>query len=210
MVRQADSSGGAALVRGLPAWQLARRQRIVDAAVAALDEQDYEQIQIREVAQSGGVALGTLYRYFSSKEHLYAAVLDQWAAAGEALDTRCADLDAVERIRARVRWVIRAFERWPRYHKLQTLLLNSPDPNVKELLDQFAESATSWLVHDLAVLEPAEADDAATMMWSIISSMLTRAIYRGRPMVDVYRVCDRFVDLLEPRLRAAQEAVHGG
>jgi AcrR family transcriptional regulator len=194
-------SGSAAPLEEMPAWQLARRERIVDAAAAALDRQDYEQIQIRDVAQAGGVALGTLYRYFSSKEHLYAAVLDRWAAAGqEALDARYADLDAEERIRARVRRVIRAFELRPRYYKLQTLLLNSPDPNVKQLLDRFIVSATSWLEHDLAVLGPADADDAATMTWSVISSMLTASIYRGRPMADVYRICDGFVDLLVPRL----------
>jgi AcrR family transcriptional regulator len=210
MVRQAGSSGSAAPVAEMPAWQLARRQRIVDAAAAALDAQDYEQIQIRDVAQAGGVALGTLYRYFSSKEHLYAAVLDQWAAAGEAADARYADLDAVERIRGRVQRVIRAFERRPRYYKLQTLLLNSADGNVKELLDRFAESATTNLMRDLALLGPTAADDAADMLWSIISSMLTQAIYRGRPMTDVYRVCDGFVDLLVPRLRAAEEAADRG
>lgn len=206
MARQAGGSGGAVAVGELPEWQLARRRRIVDAAVAALAEQDYEQIQIRDVAQSAGVALGTLYRYFSSKEHLYAVVLEQWAAGGEALPARYAGLDAEERIRARVRRVVRAFERSPRYYKLQTVLLTSADPNVKELLDRFIESARSWLVEDLALLGPADAADAATMLWSIISTMLTAAVHRGRPMADVYRICDGFVDLLVPRLRAAQAA----
>jgi TetR/AcrR family transcriptional regulator, cholesterol catabolism regulator len=210
MARQAGGSGGAVAVGELPEWQLARRRRIVDAAVAALDEQDYEQIQIRDVAQSAGVALGTLYRYFSSKEHLYAAVLEQWAAGGEALPARYAGLDAEERIRARVRRVVRAFERSPRYYKLQTVLLTSADPNVKELLDRFIESARSWLVEDLALLGPADAADAATMLWSIISTMLTAAVHRGRPMSDVYRICDGFVDLLVPRLRAAQAAQAAG
>jgi len=194
----------------LPDWQLARRRRIVETAAALLDGQDYEQVQIRDVAQSAGVALGTLYRYFSSKEHLYAAVLERWAAAGEALDARSADLGVEERIRVRVRRVIRAFERQPRYYKLQSLLLNSADPNVRGLLDRFTESATSWLVADLALLGPDEAADVADMVWSIISTMLTGAVYRGRPMTDVYRVCEGFLDLLAPRLQAAQRQRGGG
>jgi AcrR family transcriptional regulator len=205
MVRQPEGSGPAP-VDELPAWQLARRERIVDAAAQLLAGQDYDHVQIRDVAQSAGVALGTLYRYFSSKEHLYAAVLERWAAAGEALDARSADLGGEERIRVRVRRVIRAFERQPRYYKLQSLLLNSADPNVEALLDRFTTSATSWLVHDLAVLGEAEAADVADMVWSIISTMLTGAVYRGRPMADVYRVCDGFLDLLAPRLRAAAES----
>jgi AcrR family transcriptional regulator len=175
-----------------------------------LDGQDYEQIQIRDIAQSASVALGTLYRYFSSKEHLYAEVLEQWVAAGDTPDARYAELDAVERIRRRVRRVIRAFERQPRYYKLQSLLINSSDDNVRGLLDRFTESATSWLERDLALLGPTEAADVADMAWSIISTMLTGAVYRGRPMADVYRVCDGFVDLLVPRLRAAQQQSAAG
>ena len=44
-----------------------------------------EQVQMSEVARSAGVALGTLYRYYPSKHHLYAGVLAaQVAAANEA------------------------------------------------------------------------------------------------------------------------------
>jgi len=37
-------------------------------------------IQVKDVATSAQVALGTLYHYFSSKEHLFAEVLVRWAA----------------------------------------------------------------------------------------------------------------------------------
>lgn len=63
----------------LPAYQLVRRQRILDAAKSLLKVNDYESIQIRDVAAEANVALGTLYRYFSSKEHLYAYVVHDWA-----------------------------------------------------------------------------------------------------------------------------------
>ena len=63
----------------------ARRRRIVAAALRALDEQDYERIQMRDVATAAGIALGTLYRHFSSKEHLYATVLLEWAGGAQGL-----------------------------------------------------------------------------------------------------------------------------
>src|SRR5665213_1950755 len=59
--------------------QAARRQRIVDAAMAMLVEREYERIQVKDVSEAASVALGTLYRYFSSKEHLFGEVLVQWA-----------------------------------------------------------------------------------------------------------------------------------
>ena len=35
---------------------------------------------MRDVAREAGVALATVYRYFTSKEHLYAAALLDWAS----------------------------------------------------------------------------------------------------------------------------------
>lgn len=58
-----------------PASQLARRERILDAAVELAEEGGYEAVQMREVAERAEVALGTLYRYFPSKTHLLVSAL---------------------------------------------------------------------------------------------------------------------------------------
>jgi AcrR family transcriptional regulator len=47
-----------------------RRERIVQAALALASRGGYDDVQMREVAERSGVALGTLYRYFPSKVHL--------------------------------------------------------------------------------------------------------------------------------------------
>ena len=73
---------------GLPGYKRARRDQIVAAAMAALKEHDYDQIQMRDVADRADVALGTLYRYFSSKEHVYAAVLTAWGSGALARPCR--------------------------------------------------------------------------------------------------------------------------
>lgn len=52
------------------AAQRDRRERIVQAALALASRGGYEDVQMREVAERSGVALGTLYRYFPSKVHL--------------------------------------------------------------------------------------------------------------------------------------------
>ncbi|WP_153347726.1 TetR/AcrR family transcriptional regulator [Nocardia aurantia] len=52
--------------------QRARRARIIDAAIPLLTEREFDQIQIREVADGADVALTTVYRYFPSKELLFA------------------------------------------------------------------------------------------------------------------------------------------
>jgi AcrR family transcriptional regulator len=58
--------------------QAARRDRVVEAAMTLAADGGYDAVQMREVAARADVALGTLYRYFSSKDQLLVAVLAHW------------------------------------------------------------------------------------------------------------------------------------
>lgn len=60
----------AAPVARLAASQLKRIRRIVDAAVALAEEGGFDGVRLRDVAEASGVALGTLYKYFRSKEDI--------------------------------------------------------------------------------------------------------------------------------------------
>jgi AcrR family transcriptional regulator len=199
MVEQAQGEVGGTSLEGMPAWQVARRQRIVEAALRALESQEYEQIQIRDVAQAADVALGTLYRYFSSKEHLYAAVLQEWAAFGKWRRARSETLTPEERLRKRIDAIIRAFERQPQFFKVYVLLQTSVDPKAKALLAEFAASAREMLVGEFDPFGPGEARDSAIILWSIIHTMLTHAIYHGGSMSEARRVAKRFVDMMSER-----------
>jgi AcrR family transcriptional regulator len=59
-----------------------RRQMILDAAWAAYQQQPYTDITIAEIAKTVGLAKGTMYLYFQTKEELFLAVaemqLDAW------------------------------------------------------------------------------------------------------------------------------------
>jgi AcrR family transcriptional regulator len=63
------------VTRDAPAAQVARRERILDAAMELASEGGYDAVQMREVAERADVALGTLYRYFPSKVHLLVSAL---------------------------------------------------------------------------------------------------------------------------------------
>jgi AcrR family transcriptional regulator len=58
--------------------QEARRQRVVRAAFELAAQGGYDAVQMRDVAATADVALGTIYRYFSSKDHLLAEVQVAW------------------------------------------------------------------------------------------------------------------------------------
>lgn len=55
--------------------QRARRRRILHATARLACRGGFEAVQMREVAESSEVALGTLYRYFPSKVHLLVATM---------------------------------------------------------------------------------------------------------------------------------------
>lgn len=56
-----------------------RAKLIMEAALELADEGGFEAVRLRDVAQKAGVALGTLYARFKSKEDILVAVLEQEA-----------------------------------------------------------------------------------------------------------------------------------
>ena len=75
-----------------------RYSRMLRAAVKLGSEQDFERVQMQDVAAESEVAIATLYRYFPSKVHLFVGVM---RAELEKVDPRSfvaqegQDLDAV-------------------------------------------------------------------------------------------------------------------
>ena len=67
-------------VGDLTVEQQDRRKRVIDAAFELGAERGYEAVQMRDVAATANVALATIYRYFSSKDHLLAAAMTDWTA----------------------------------------------------------------------------------------------------------------------------------
>jgi TetR/AcrR family transcriptional regulator, cholesterol catabolism regulator len=57
-----------------------REARIIATAVALAEEGGFEAVRLRDVAKHAGVALGTLYRHFRSKDDLLVAALAHEAA----------------------------------------------------------------------------------------------------------------------------------
>jgi AcrR family transcriptional regulator len=118
------------LTRPLTRAQQARRQRVIDAAMALGLDGGYDAVQMRDVASRADVAMGTVYRYFTSKDHLLAATLVHWV---EQLDQRMeqhppqGDVPA-DRVLDVLDRALRAMGRQPRLVAAVFTSLSSPDP----------------------------------------------------------------------------------
>ena len=129
---QFGSGGGAADAVPLRRGQVARRQRVLDAAADLAREGGYDAVQMRDVAGRAGVALGTVYRYFTSKDHLLAAAFTDWAGAVERrLNQRPAKgATAADMVADVLRRASRAVAREPRLTAAFLAALSSSDPSV--------------------------------------------------------------------------------
>jgi AcrR family transcriptional regulator len=110
--------------------QAVRRKRVIEAAMILAADGGYEAVQMRDVADRADVALGTLYRYFPSKDQLLVAALGEWAAELERrLKQKPARGDSpAERVIDVLRRASRALERQPRVTGAMVTALSSPDP----------------------------------------------------------------------------------
>lgn len=52
-----------------------KKRKIIDAAISILNKKEYYRIPVDEIAKKAGVAKGTIYLYFKSKEEIYFSVI---------------------------------------------------------------------------------------------------------------------------------------
>jgi AcrR family transcriptional regulator len=178
--------------------QRARRQRILGAATTLLEQRDYDRIQMRDVAEAGGVALGTLYRYFPSKEQLFAHVLLEWTGGFETTVRRrtgSADDDAAGLVYA-LRRAVGAFERHPTFFGLITVLEGATDPEVADAFRQHRERFGRVLAAALAGIDPDDARVVVAMTMALVGTLLRQWASGTLPIGEVYTELDRAVEIV--------------
>lgn len=194
-----DARREAPALDDLPASQRARRDRIVETAVELLATDDYEKIHMRLVADRAGVALGTLYRYFPSKERLFATALIRWAQTFEQSyerSIRTAETDPVVRLRRTLGVALKGFERSPRFFGLLIALQASDDPDVAARLETFS-GTTSGVVRDaLEGVDEQWVEPIETLVWAAVFNLLRNWSFGTYTMPEVRRRLDACVDVI--------------
>ncbi len=133
--------------------RLRQRQEILDTALSLFSEKGYHNVSMQEIATKAEFAMGTLYRFFRSKEELYRELLlDQarkfHAALSEAIEK---GRDEIEKLRNYLEAKIRVFTENVQVIKLYLTVTQEArfhltaglDPEVQELYKQFMENLAS-------------------------------------------------------------------
>src|SRR5574338_1085014 len=56
-----------------------RREQILEAALRAWTKHGFDATTVEDLAREAGVAKGTIYLYFATKEELFAAAVERWS-----------------------------------------------------------------------------------------------------------------------------------
>jgi AcrR family transcriptional regulator len=154
--------------------QHARRARVIEAAIELATEGGYDAVQMRDVAARAGVALGTVYRYFSSKDHLLSAALLEWARGLEGnVKARMARTDEpVERLVSVIRRITRASEREPALFAALVTAITAPDPAVSECQAEVQHIVSAALSLPLEGVDPEVRDGAVRVLTHVWNASL--------------------------------------
>jgi TetR/AcrR family transcriptional regulator, cholesterol catabolism regulator len=163
-------ANGDALTRN----QAVRRERVIKAAMELAAEGGYDAVQMRDVASRAHVALGTIYRYFASKDHLLAATLVEFSRdiQGRIERQPPRGTTAADRVVDVVRRAMRAIERQPRLGKAMVTAISSPDPAVTDCQAQMTVIMMQLLAGPMGEVEPARARDVVTVLSHVWFSSL--------------------------------------
>lgn len=187
IVRTIDRAGVEVLsVAEMTSGQLARRAKVVEAVIALIGEVGAEAVQMRDVAQRSGVALGTVYRYFRSKEHLLAAALEDWQKrlTRRVMTTSDPVSDGpLPGLLEYLRRAQRAFHRNPAMTALMLQAMTSNDPTTRTGIDHMARTNVEMLDRLLEGIAPEHVTNVSFALNAALSSAVT-AVLVGAMTLD--------------------------
>ena len=148
--------------------QAARRRRVLDATLELAAGGGFDGVQMRDVVAEAGVALGTVYRYFESKERLLLeANLEQVEALRELLADRPPTGDtAADRVVDVLRRASRTQIRRPEATAAMVRALGTARPEESDAVARVSESMTAIITGAMHEGAPTARDRAVARVLS--------------------------------------------
>ena len=185
--------------------QLERQERILDAAITLANAGGFEAVQMRTVAADADVALGTLYRYFPSKEHLLvSAMLGEIGSLAERLAVKPPmGSTAEERVSDMLRRATSALQNRRNFTLAVVRALASGDTSVAPAVREVREAMRAIIVAAVGG-QPSERDQ---MVAEVLEQVWFSALVSWISGVDSGASVNRkLADAIELLLGSQQEA----
>lgn len=191
--------------------QEARRRRILHASAQLASRGGFDAVQMREVAEAAGVALGTLYRYFPSKVHLLVATMqDQLQHLHTTLRKRPpAAESSAQRVAETLMRAFRALQREPHLADAMVRALTFADRSVSPEVDTVSRQTTAIILDAMGLENPTPEQLSAVRViehtWhSALITWLSGRASIAQVKIDIETVC-RLIDLTDPERDPHQE-----
>ncbi|WPO74089.1 TetR family transcriptional regulator [Streptomyces sp. KN37] len=198
----AEAKAGSPATPPLTERQEARRRRILHASAQLASRGGFDAVQMREVAEAAGVALGTLYRYFPSKVHLLVATMqDQLQHMHTTIRKRPpAGETPAERVAETLMRAFRALQREPHLADAMVRALTFADRSVSPEVDTVSRLTTAIILDSMGLPEPPTAQQLSAVRviehtWhSALITWLSGRASIAQVKIDIETVC-RLIDL---------------
>lgn len=194
----AGGKAGDLLDAALTPKQEDRRRRVIKAARDLAVAGGYDAVQMREVAAEADVALGTIYRYFSSKDALLAATMAEWTAELQTVLARTppAPGTPADRLVEVLRRACRSMAAQPRLSAALVRALASADEGVaagsRDVNERLAAMSAEILDH----LDPQTRADVLAVLGHVWYSALVGWVNGRTRMDDVGNELERAARIL--------------
>ncbi len=181
--------------------QLERRRRVLDAVIELVAAGRLDDLGMKDIAERSGVALGTIYRYFSSRDHVAAAALLEWAraldgqhagAAGPVAGgaTAAGPAPMADQLVAILHRAVRAYQRQPNFARLLMLAATSTDPFASECFAQMGGSVYDTLGTALADLDPADRRRVLDVVGAVWYQAMIEWVNDRKTIAQVYEAVE--------------------
>lgn len=183
-----------------------RRRELLDVALRVFAQRGYHHARIADIIDAAGVARGTFYLYFESKNAIFHALLDELlrrlraSVVGVSIGPDAPPVD--QQIRASVERVLAAFVESPDLTRVVLREAVGLDAEVDKKLEDFYERLHHWLAEALrngARLGLLRSTNAELASWAVLGTF--------KQMVQLLVDSSARPDAERPTIPQAAEAI---
>lgn len=124
------------------------RQKIINTALELFSRQGFEKTSVREIAKVAGISLGLMYNYFSGKEELLKAIIQD--GISEIQQSFILKPDEKNLLTTLVRQYFSSIERMKDYWRLLHSI--RMQQHLNQLLAQEAEVINNYIIGELSLI----------------------------------------------------------